>query len=166
MMKHLARTTLLAALAATASAAYAGSAQQNVAVTTSVVGNCRFSGSPVVAFGSYDPVTAADVDSTGTLTIECTKGTSYSITLGAGANASGAVRRMALTPDDTVNYVSYELYTDNARSTVWNMTNTVGAVSASKSAQSVTIYGRIANGPTQDPTVGSYSDTVVATINF
>ena len=79
--------------------------------------------------------------------------------LGVGANNSGG-RRMTNGSD----FLSYEIYTDSTRSTVWNTSNTVSYTPASKAAASLDVYGRVPGG--QDVAVGNYSDTVLATINF
>ena len=68
--------------------------------------------------------------------------------------------------DGASNYLSYELYSDAARTTVWN----TGAglynpgAAPSKVARNFTVYGRVTSN--QDVPAGSYNDTVVATVNF
>jgi spore coat protein U-like protein len=56
------------------------------------------------------------------------------------------------------------MYNDSGRTTVWNATNTVSYTAASKATTGLTLYGRVPQG--QDVPVGSYSDTVQATITF
>jgi spore coat protein U-like protein len=63
--------------------------------------------------------------------------------------------------------VPYGLYTDAARTTVWGDVGTLAAVtynSTGMAATTTNIYGRIAAG--LDVAVGSYTDTVTATIQF
>jgi spore coat protein U-like protein len=69
--------------------------------------------------------------------------------------------------DGSSNYLTYELYSDAGRTTVW--TDSGGGLyapgaAASKTARNFTVYGRVASN--QDVAAGSYSDTVVATVNF
>jgi spore coat protein U-like protein len=144
----------------------AGSATANLSVSATVAANCTITTAPV-AFPGYDPIVAnaaANDDGTGTVTITCTKGTLATIGLGLGGNASGSVRRMK---DATTDYLTYELYQDAGRATVWG---TVGAgllsplAAPSKAARPFTVYGRIP--PAQDVPSGAYSDTVQATVNF
>ena len=66
----------------------------------------------------------------------------------------------------TTNYLSYELYTSNLRTTRWGTAagELVTGSHATTGPQTLTIYGRIPSG--QTPPVGTYADTVVATITF
>jgi spore coat protein U domain-containing protein, fimbrial subunit CupE1/2/3/6 len=155
--------TLVAGLAGVAqSKAEAATATSSFAVTATVAANCTISAG-ALAFGSYDPVVAnaaANLDQTSTITVACTKGSTAAVSLDNGANASGSTRRMKA----GANYLTYEMYNDSGRTTVWNTSNTVSYTAASKAASALTLYGRVAAG--QDIPTGSYSDTVVATITF
>jgi spore coat protein U-like protein len=146
--------------------AAAATATANLSLSASVANNCTISTS-AVAFGSYDPVVAnaaANLDGSGQVTIACTKGAAPTIGLGLGSNASGSVRRLG---DGSGNYLSYEVYSDSSRSVVWGDSGSnllTPAVAPSKAARNFTVYGRIVAN--QDVAAGSYSDTVVATVNF
>ena len=141
-------------------------ASTNLGVSATVINNCLISTS-ALAFGSYDPVvgnSAADLDGTGVVSVACTKGVSPTIALGLGSNASGSTRRMS---DGSGNFLTYELYKETGRVTVWGAAG--GALlstsaAPSKAARDFTVYGRVTAG--QDATAGSYTDTVVATVNF
>jgi spore coat protein U-like protein len=65
-------------------------------------------------------------------------------------------------------FLNYALYKDAARTQVWGTGMAGGATltynSASKASTNLTVYGTVPGG--QDVTVGSYSDVVVATINY
>ena len=144
----------------------AGNATANLSVSTTVSANCTIS-TAAVAFPAYDPiVTNASVndDGTGSVTITCTKGTAATIGLGLGANVSGSQMRMK---DATTDYLNYALYQDSGRGTVWG--NSGGALlsqvaAPDKNPRTFTVYGRIPSA--QDVPAGSYTDTVVATVNF
>lgn len=146
--------------------AAAATATANLTVTASVTNNCTISTAPV-AFGAYDPVVAhaaADLDSTGTVTVACTRGATATVGLSLGSNPAGAVRRLT---DTGTNYLTYELYKETGRTTVWG--DAGGALYAagaapSKAPRSFTVYGRITAN--QDIPAGNYSDTIVATVNF
>jgi spore coat protein U-like protein len=63
--------------------------------------------------------------------------------------------------------LNYELYKDSSHSTVWgNTTGTTLDIPAApnRNSRDFPVYGRVAAA--QDATVGSYTDTVVATVNF
>jgi spore coat protein U-like protein len=158
--------SVVAFMSLTNAPASAASATANLAVSATVSTNCTITTAPL-SFGPYDPVVtnaSADLDGTGTVTVACTKGTGPTIGLGLGSNASGSVRRMT---DGSSNYLSYELYHEAGRTTVWTNTGTgllTPAVAPSKTARNFTVYGRVQSN--QDVPAGSYTDTVVATVNF
>jgi spore coat protein U-like protein len=158
--------SLVAVTFLAATSAFAGSAStvNTNNITASVAAKCTI-GAFSIAFGSYDPFAAAPLDQSGTVTINCTKGTSGTVSFDLGINASGAVRRMKDTGAGT-NFLSYEVYTDAAHSIVWNAVNTVvlGPSVSKNTALTATAYGRVAAG--QDAAVMSYQDTLVATVNF
>ena len=142
----------------------------NLSVTASVAANCAISTS-AVAFGAYDPIVAnatTDLDATGTVSVTCTSGASAGITLGQGANADTGstddvpLRRMN---DGATGYLSYALYSDSGRTTTWGNTVATEVAHTGTGAQAnLTVYGRVTAG--QNVPVGSYSDTVVATVTF
>src|SRR5262249_1765763 len=166
----------LAILALAASPALAGSAQANVGISANIANVCTISTRPV-AFGAYDPVVtnaSSSLTGSGGVTITCTKGASTTVGLGLGSNASSSVRRMK---DSGSNYMTYELYQppDTTPGTacsfsspsVWG--NSGGglftpASAPNKNARTYNICGEVAGG--QDLPFGSYTDTVVATVNF
>ena len=152
-----------AAFGPTASAA---SASANLAASATVASNCTIS-TAALSFGSYDPVgthAASDLDGTGTVIVACTKGATATVGLGLGSNASGSTRRMT---DGSSNYLTYELYQDAGRTTVWTDAGAglLSPVAApSKAARNFTVYGRVSSN--QDVAAGTYNDTVLATVNF
>ena len=140
-------------------------ATADLTVSAAVANNCTIATS-TVAFGDYDPVVAnasLALDASGQVTIACTKGAVTQIELSTGSNASGSVRRLSSGTD----FLTYELYSNAGRSTVWGTgaANDLDVVAApSKVARSFSVYGRVAAN--QDVFAGTYSDTVVATVNF
>jgi len=144
----------------------AGSASANLSVSAAVANNCTIATSPL-AFGTYDPVVANasnNLDATGTVTVACTKGATATIGLGLGSNASGNTRRMT---DGSSNFLTYEMYQDSSRSTIWGNAGAellTPSAAPSKSSRDFTVYGRIPSN--QDVPAGSYADTVTATVNF
>ena len=145
--------------------AFAQTATANLGVSATVASNCTISTTPV-AFGPYDPIVTNatnPLDGTGTVVVTCTKGAGTRIDLGLGSNATGSTRRMTGGGD----FLTYELYTTTARTTVWGSGAGAGLTipaAPSKAARTYTVYGQVAGG--QDVTAASYADTVVATINF
>lgn len=161
-------------LAATAAA---GVGNSTLTAQTQVHANCSVS-TTAVSFGNYDPIVAhktTDLNAIGAVTIACVKDTAPTIALGLGNNASGSTRRMRDTPSG--DFLSYELYqppnTTPAAActfpgtTVWGSAgaNLFSATAATdKTARTYNICATIFSG--QNPSVGSYSDTVVVTVSF
>src|SRR5438128_1650300 len=78
----------LGGLLLAAGPALAGSATSNFSVTASVANNCTIS-TTAIGFGAYDPIVAnatTPLDSTGSVTITCTKGAATTLSLNAGNN--------------------------------------------------------------------------------
>lgn len=146
---------------------FARSSSVTFTITTIVQAECTVATAPV-AFGNYDPVfanAAAPLDSTGSIAVYCTPGTVGTVSLGNGANSAGGSRRMA---GPAGSFLDYGLYTDAARSSIWSISpNTVSGTSTSRFVPingGMTVFGRIPGA--QDPVVGSYTDTVQATVNY
>ena len=135
-------------------------------MTANVTKNCTITTAPVT-FGAYDPVAAnatAPLDGTGTVTVTCTKGAPAKVGLSPGSNAQGTTRRMS---GGAAAFLTYELYKDTAHATVWGDTiDTALDIPAApnRNPRDFTVYGRVPAA--QDATVGNYTDTVVATVNF
>lgn len=151
-----------------AGSSQAGTATANIAVSATIVANCTISAS-ALAFGSYDPIVtnaAANLDNTATLTTTCTTGSAPTITLDQGVNpaiGSTAVAPARQLASGATNRLAYALYSDSARTTVWGSIG-VATPTASGTAQTNTVYGRITSA--QNKPVGTYTDTVVATVTF
>lgn len=164
LVAGMATAGVMAAAGTWSQSSQAATASANVAVSASVAANCLVSAG-TLAFGSYDPLAANDVsplDASGTFTVRCTKGVSAQVGLDNGLWHSGT-RRMR--DGATANYLSYDLYSDSGYSTTWdNVTNRVSYTAPNKSAQTMTVYGRIPGA--QDPAAGSYTDTVAAIAEF
>jgi spore coat protein U-like protein len=148
---------------------FAAADTDNLLVSASVTASCTIGTAPV-AFGAYDPTAGADLDAQGTLTVFCTNGATTTVTLGQGSNANtgstdaAPVRRMLGGVGGT-DHLGYALYSEATYTTVWgnDATSDVDYTGSGLSAN-LTVYGRIPAG--QNVTVGSYTDTVVATITF
>ena len=124
-----------------------------------------------VAFGSYNPLSSGDSDTTGTVRVTCTAlvsiAVNYTIRLGTGGSGSYAPRKLAFLG----NTLSYNLYTGPTRTSVWGdgtgSTQTISdgyALALLLVTRSYPIYGRLFAG--QNATPGLYADTVVVTIDY
>lgn len=166
-MKTLKLSLVAAAVLLAAPRAYASTATSQFNVTATVIQNCTISAS-ALAFGSYDPVVAnasssQNLDATSTLTVACTKGAA-AVTVGLD---QGTSTNRTMTDTASGGALTYQLYSDASRTTIWGTTagSTVGYSPVSKNSVAITVYGRVPGG--QDVPVGTgYLDKVTATINF
>ena len=129
--------------------------------SATVLANCTVAATDI-NFGSQG-ILAANIDTTGSVSVSCTSGTAYNVGLDDGhQNAGPAGRAMAL----GASRVGYGLYRDGARSLQWGNTigtNTAGAT-GSGSAQPLTIYARVP--PQITPPAGTYQDIIVVTVTY
>jgi spore coat protein U-like protein len=151
------RLALTFVLAAAATFCATDAARGALSCTISAVG---------VSFGTYNVFGASPLDSTGSVTYTCTGivgASRINITLSRGSAPTFNPRRMLKSGE----ILNYNLYLDAARTTIWgdatSGTSRYGPIKPI-STDTITIYGRIPAG--QDASAGSYTDTVIATINF
>lgn len=155
------------------SVAHAGTDTTNFQVKITITESCdiKTTAATDVDFLSHVRSSASNsLDATGNLSVNCSKGTPYTIALDMGKNSSAGVasdvnRRMVL----GTNYVAYGLYRDAGRTQLWgNVTGAGGDVLAgtgSATAQNIPVYGRVQAGAINVP-AGTYVDTVQATISY
>lgn len=150
-------------------AAFAGTSSDNLAVSASIAANCTIDASGGLAFGAYDPIVTNKsnaLEGTGTISVTCTNGSAVTIELNGGLNEDGAApaapaRRMV----DGANFLSYTLYSDLGRTTLWATGELVDVADTGTGvASDHTVYGSVAAN--QNVPVGNYADTVSATVTF
>ena len=109
-------------------------------------------------------------DATGSMTIACTNGgTPTSVSFSTGANsgsscdtASGGADASNRCLSDGTDFLAYNIYTSSPRTTKFGLTGT--STTSETSTGAFTIYGRVPAG--QAVETGSYTDTLVATVNY
>ncbi len=150
--------------------ATAGSASSTFRVTATLDPTCTIQTTPV-DFGHYNPLTVnatQPLDVNATVTIACSKGMATTIALDRGLygdRGQGTTRAMKHVSADE--YLSYELYQDVIRATLWGTAGGnifVPPIAVDTKPRTFLIYGRIF--PSQDVAVGEYGDTIVAIVNF
>jgi spore coat protein U-like protein len=180
----LAAVTASVLLLADAPAFAAGSVNQTFNATASVAAKCVMSSIVNLDFGAYDPVVnnvSTDLLGSTSFTVTCTRGATPTISLSTGnanfgQNLAGkrAMNNGTAAPG---NYLSYDLYVPSGvgsapavtpTAALWadgtGGTSTFAPPVLSVVAQTITIFGAVTQG--QDVPVGSYTDSVTATVDF
>jgi spore coat protein U-like protein len=135
---------------------------------------CRIVSAGSVAFGSYDVLSTAPNDSQLNVTVACDRnggppGVTVEMALGVGANGTSVNARRMLHVGAPTDYLSYGLYRDVSRSSVWGSTSGINTMTRNLSvpnrgsaSTTFTVYGRLP--AQQDVSAGSYSDSVQVTV--
>lgn len=129
--------------------------------------SCSFISSAPVQFGAYDVHSASDnINGVGSIRVHCQGGggPTFFVRLSTGLwSTSYASRRMKR---DGLNYLNYNLYTSASRTLVWG--DGTGPSKSmpvtSNTDTTLTIFGKIPLG--QDVSIGTYVDSITATIAF
>ena len=152
--------------------AYAATDTSNMAVTATVGEACTIATADI-AFGAYDAINdhaSAPLTAQGSVTTTCTLDKAAKVIIGQGLYAlegstDGApVRRMG--GDGEGDYLAYNVYSDASLSNVWtNAVDSGIATTGTGEAVVMQVYGAIEADQTDSP-AGSYSDTLVVTVDY
>jgi spore coat protein U-like protein len=120
-----------------------------------------------VAFGTYTPLQPTALEANGTITITCTGVLFDTATVSLSPGLSGTYTNRTLTSGASA--LNYNLFTSSADSAVWG--NGSGSSSTVQAViwffaptATLTVYGAVASG--QDPAPGTYTDTIMVTVNY
>ncbi len=152
-MKKIALAMVVLAVVAFAGAAMAADTN-TLTVNATVVGTCKFNTATSTLNFTLDPSVGTNVNTSTTVDYWCTKGaTSTGVTVGQGANWSGATRRMK---DGTGNLIPYSL----------GVTGDTQAGQGPSVPLTLTINGSVQGTDYTAAAAGSYVDTVTLTLNL
>ena len=150
-------------VAGTVGSVKAATATASLPVSATVPVSCIAAAGTAMAFGNLTTTLALAVtqaDTTGTLTVTCTNGASYSVVAGDGRNYSSGWRM----DNGSGQYVTYQLYSDAGRGTAFVRAGTSLSYTGNGAAQTVTVYGRV---PAQTAGgSGSFTDSVSFTVTY
>jgi len=133
--------------------------------------SCTVAAVPV-NFGSYNPLAGTPATATGTVTVSCTVTVvglveSWTVALSSGNSGNFTTRLLA----NGSSSLSYNLYTTAAYTSVWGDGSGATSLMSGSSLLAVgttnnyyTVYGRIPAG--QDAAAGTFTDTIVVTLNY
>lgn len=152
-MKTLIRSAAALTLLALSAAAGAQTATTTFQVTANVANACSVTATDL-AFGAYDPFSATPKDGSSTINVTCTNGAAYGVSINGGATGRSMAGPLGST-------LTYGLYSDNGRTTAFNL----AAQSGTGSVIGHTVYGRIAAGQTT-ARAGNYAETVTVTVSY
>jgi len=159
---------VLGCAALMSSAALAATSSADLLSTATVADTCLVTANPM-PFGAYDPFTGAAVTHASTIAVTCTTGmTPPPITMNQGLHqATGSTIAVPLRQlsNGAAGLLTYNLYSNSARTVAWEGTTGVTSPTPSGSANNMDVYGKIDAGQTT-AVAGSYSDTVVVTATF
>lgn len=135
-------------------------------VRITIEDSCELTSAPTdMDFGTVQLLNQ-DYDADSSVFVTCTSGVVYSLSLDAGQNDDGTTRRMINGTD----FVSYRLYSDTGRTTLWGDGTTFGnevSDTGTGVEQTVTVYGRVAEADNAStPPAAAYVDTVTVTVTF
>lgn len=147
-----------------------GAAQADTITTTfpvsaEVKASCNAVTANALNFGEYDSISGSNKDATSTIDVTCTSGTSFSVYLNGGVNGSITDRRLKAANSSA--QLSYNLFSDSARTTIWgdNNAGTPSTGTGTGSAVTQTVYGRINAGQNNAP-IDTYHDTITVTVDY
>jgi len=148
---------ILASLAGMASV-QAGTESSQFTAQIAIEADCTVSTPDPLDFGTTGLLTS-NVDAQTSFTVTCTNGTYHVIMMSDGQHAWSSQNRMA----NNGQYVKYELFSDAARTQVWDFSHYPTAYGTG-AAQSYTVYGRVP--PQTTPAPGTYTDTVTIWVYY
>jgi spore coat protein U-like protein len=128
-------------------------------------GTCTITAAPV-NFGTAASLTGG-ISTSGALTVTCSNTMPYSIALNAGTTTGNTIAARKLALDGLgAGVVSYQLYQDSGRATLWGDGSSGAAYpgTGSGTAQTIPVHAYVPNQAT--PSSGTYRDTVTATITY
>lgn len=172
-MHKMIRSAMVAGALFGIGAAQAATTTTTFQVTATVLARCAVSAS-ALNFGNYNPGAGnVDVSATNNISVNCTRGTGYTVGLNPGLAPSATVtsRRMrsAAAPAEEL---AYSLFTTAARTTNWGDTVATGAPTGTGSgfgtAATFTVHGRIPDtAANQNALVAAdYADTITVTVTY
>lgn len=164
--------SLVAGVAGLVPTAEAADATGSMTVKATVASSCIV-GTSNLDFGAPTSaaIQAGNVDASGTVSVNCTTGSPYTVALGAGAGTGATVAERVMTspagtsPVTPMSTLNYTIYKESSHTTVWGTADgATVAGTGNGEMQSISAYGRIL--ATQTVRAGIYNDIVAVTVTY
>ena len=125
--------------------------------------SCSGISATAMAFGNYNPVNAANVDSAATISYSCPPPTVPLVTVTTGTGGSYSPRLMKQGATETI---GYNLYRNALRTEIWGdgTGGTFSMTLPTGNNRTAPIYGRVF--ASQNVVAGAFTDTVTIIFNF
>jgi spore coat protein U-like protein len=125
---------------------------RTIQVTASVKGSCRFESTPNINFGDLDPALATDKTQAVDVSFKCTRGVTYTLTVGNGLNSQGGKNRMKAASG--ADFIPYDV-----------TPRSLGGIGKGFGAtDTINIRGTVSGPDYQNVSAGAYADTVTLSI--
>ena len=167
----LATTGALLGAAGSASAANPNPQTTTFTVMASVQKNCSAVTAPTLNFGAYTPGAGQTLNVNTTVSIACTKGTTFTVSLNGGTG--GNLVQRAMTDGVAGDALQYQLYTSNTYATVFGdgsgVTKTVVGTGTGMANQlSTIVYGQLTDSAANQATGANptYTDTITVSVAY
>jgi spore coat protein U-like protein len=163
----LAPTISAGVLLAIAGSAHAATKTATFTVSASVASNCVISTNNL-NLGAFDGAT--DLAQSADITVRCTNATPYEVELSTGASGSYGNRTLS----NGTATLNYNLYTDAGHTLIWGDGTTGGTSSATGTGTGMalgqtkthTVHGQLLASANANADLGTYIDTITATIRY
>jgi len=139
-------------------------------VTITIKNSCHVTSTENVAFGNRQALVAT-VDTTGSVSVQCTNGAPYEVALNAGVNSTNDINARRMKHATGTDTIAYQLYRDSGYADIWGQTDTVDTVGGTGTGFGDTsfdvkhvVYARATI--IGDEPAGTYSDVVIATVTL
>lgn len=144
---------------------YAQTATTQFNVQITILAECQIDSASDLDFGDAG-VIDADIDAESAIAVTCTTDTDYQLGLDAGQTAGATINTRAMTgPGGAA--ITYQLFQDAGRTTIWGNTPGTDTVSGTGNgmSQNHIVYGRVPGGQAGPPP-GAYTDVITATVTY
>ena len=157
------------ALAAGTASALPNPVTATFQVSATVLKACTVSAT-ALAFGNYTP-SAGAVTNSSSISVGCTSGTPYTMTVGAGSTTGATITQRLMT--NGTQTLQYNLYTSNTYATILGDGTTGGSAKVTGTGAGLgtlattTVYGQLPDTvANQAVAPGAYTDTVTVSVAY